>query len=137
MTMKDFLNQVSNQKLAKAVIKQLGGWEEFKLSASDIANNSIDGGFYGFIYYADTVKFAEDNWSEIEKLAQEQADDFGNDSIYEMFTIFKCMNGLRTGQIVNAIFKKDNEDHEHVMNCLAWYAGEEVCRIYNDIIERG
>ena len=132
-TMKEFLDNVQNQKIAKAVIKQLGGWDEFKLSASNIANHGIDGGFHGFIYYADTVAFAEKNWDEIERLAQTMADDLGEDSIYQMLSSFRCMNGLKTGQIVNAIFKKDNEDHEHVMNCLAWFAGEEVCHWYNDL----
>ena len=132
-TMKEFLDNVQNQKIAKAVIKQLGGWDEFKANAKSVAENGIDGGFHGFIYYADTVAFAEKNWDEIEKLAQSIADDLGEDSIYQMFSKFRCINDMRTGQVVNAIFKKDNEDHEHVMNCLAWFAGEEVCHWYNDL----
>jgi hypothetical protein len=41
-------------KLVRSVIWQLGGKE----SLQDIANNSIDGGFHGFIYYSETIPFA-------------------------------------------------------------------------------
>lgn len=135
MNMKQYLSESSNPELAEAVVNQLGGWNEFKHSALDIANHSIDGEFSGFTYYEDTVTFAKKNWKYIEKLAQQQADDFGNDSIYEMFVGFRCMQGLRTGQIVNAIFKKSDDNHTTVMNCLAWYAGEEICREYMDMLE--
>jgi len=36
-------------------------WESFKNSAPDISDHGISGGFRGFIYYADTVKFAQEN----------------------------------------------------------------------------
>lgn len=134
MTMKDFLNKVSNQKLAKAVIKQLGGWEEFKLSAPDIANNSIDGGFHGFIYYNDTVAFAKSNLGSIIDLAAEQASELGQTDD-EMIYSFGCMKGVPRGALLKTVMGVKSEDYDTIMNCLAWYAGEEVCRWYNDLTE--
>lgn len=132
--MKEFLDKVERKDLAKAVIKQLGGWESFKESAIDIANNSIDGGFHGFIYYTETVPFAEKNIGLIKDHAKSDAEDFGEKSIYEMFSHFKCMLDLSIDEIVEAMTNKNDENRTTVMNCLAWYAGETVARWYADMV---
>jgi hypothetical protein len=134
MNMNQFLNQVERKDLAKAAIKQLGGWESFKESAIDIANNSIDGGFHGFIYYTETVPFAENYLGLIKDFAKTEAEDFGTKSIYEMFSKFKCMLDLTVDEIIEAIHNKSDENRTTVMNCLAWYAGETVARWYADSV---
>lgn len=45
--------------LIRAVVRQLGGWERFTEQAPDITSHGINGGYSGFIYYAETHAFAK------------------------------------------------------------------------------
>jgi hypothetical protein len=76
---KSFLasNYCSDPVLAKAVIAQFGDDEFFVDSASDVVNHGINGGFNGFIYYADTVPFALANRDSIGQLASNDASEMG------------------------------------------------------------
>jgi hypothetical protein len=133
MTLKEL---EAREPLAAAVARQLGGWRSFKESASDIANHGIDGGFSGFIYYTDTVKFARRNLSAIRDALRQDADDFGNESAAELVKGFRCLNGDYSIDEINEVLyrgKSTNEDAETaVLNALAWYAAERVARAYAD-----
>jgi hypothetical protein len=124
--------------LIRAVVRQLGGWDCFTDSAPDIANHGIDGGFHGFIYYKDTIAFAKRNRAHIAEMAKEQASDFGT-SVVEMIQSFGCFrNGSKPDEasICTAIYGgRAQEDTDTVLNALAWYAGEEVARAFQDMTE--
>jgi len=122
-------------KLVRAVVSQLGGWESFKECAPDITNHGIDGGFHGFIYYTDTVAFFKKNRSVILELAEEDVFNIGYEGMFHMFKKFKCMEGYKEDEIAKAIYTYKGECADQILNCLAWYAGEEVCRSYNDMLE--
>lgn len=125
-------------QLIRAVVRQMGGWDSFKESAPDIARHGIDGGFHGFIYYRDTVAFAKRNCAHIAALAKAQASDFGN-SVVEMIQNFGCFrNGGKPDEasICTALYGgRAQEDTDTVLNALAWYAGEEVARSFQDMAE--
>ena len=89
MTKKDFLKNAPS--IAKAVINQFGGWEQFKESAPDVSNYGIDGGFSGFIYYSETHKFTLKNRAAIVELLEETADSLGVDvvAMVSNFGIFR------------------------------------------------
>jgi len=123
--------------LIRAVVRQLGGWESFTNSAPNIANHGIDGGFHGFIYYVDTVAFAKRHRASIQTLAKEQASDFGS-SVVEMIQNFGCFRNDKPteSEICTALYGGRAEDGtRNVQNALAWYAGEEVARAYQDMME--
>ena len=125
-----------NSKLITAVVRQFGGWQSFKESAPDVCRGGIDGGFHGFIYNADTESFAARNRALIAEMAMQQADDFGT-SVTEMIQNFGCFrHGTKPtdSEIGMALYAgKDAPDGLPVLNALAWYAGEEVCRSYCDL----
>mgnify|MGYP003640824315 FL=1 len=134
-----------NSALIDAVINQFGGKESFKESASDVSNHGIDGGFGGFIYHNETVKFAQDNKALIMEMAEEQAQEFGSDGAFAMIKGFNCLteycqmarknlHHYTESEIAAAIYS-DTDDSTQVLNALAWYAAEEVCRAYADIKE--
>ena len=123
-----------NSSLIDAVINQFGGKESFKESASDVSNHGIDGGFGGFIYHDDTVKFATDNKALIMELAEEQAQEFGTIDVM-MIQGFNCLNGNYNLEEIQQAIYGDSDDSTQVLNALAWYAAEEVCRAYADIKE--
>lgn len=123
-----------DDKLIRAVVRQIGGWESFTQNAPDISAHGIDGGFHGFIYTAETVKFAKKNLPEIMELAKNMADDMGEDK-YKMIAGFNCLKGYENLDVGSAIYNKKSEDHALVLNALAWFAGEEVARSYVDTLK--
>ena len=56
-------------QLQLAIVDQLGlsftEVDELRATLNDIHSYGIEGGFGGFIYYSDTVAFAEQNKSDI------------------------------------------------------------------------
>jgi hypothetical protein len=128
-----------NGRLVRATVRQFGGWESFKELAADVCRGGIDGGFHGFIYNADTEAFAKRNRSLISEMASQQAEDLGT-SVVKMIQGFGCFRyGTKPTdeEIGMALYAgKDKDGGLSVLNALAWYAGEEVCRSYCDILER-
>jgi hypothetical protein len=120
------------ESLVRAVVKQMGGWESFKESAPDITRHGIDGGFHGFLYYSETVPFANRNRKAILEMASQQSKEFGM-GLFEMVKGFNCLKGATETEIVEGL--AGNTDQTQVPNGLAWYAGEEVARAYCDAFD--
>jgi hypothetical protein len=120
------------ESLVRAVVSQMGGWKSFKELAQDICHHGIDGGFHGFIYYSDTIRFTKRNRRAIIEMASEQARGFGM-GLVEMIKGFNCLKGATETEIVEGL--AGNTDQTQVPNGLAWYAGEEVARAYCDMME--
>lgn len=118
-TLKSFVEKSHiNEKLIRAVVRQIGGWESFTNSAPDITNHGIDGGFHGFIYTTETVKFAKQNLTEIMELAKNMANDMGEDT-YKMIAGFNCLKNYPNLDVGAAIYNKKSEDHDTILDALA------------------
>lgn len=121
-----------NKKLITAVIRNLGGRNSLK----DIANHGIDGGFGGFIYYSDTVKFFKNNREEIIALVLEMSQEFGENPI-KFVQSFNCLhnnynNAEGEAEIARALYGRLASDDTQIPNALAWFAAEEVARHETD-----
>lgn len=122
-------------KLIRSTINQLGGFESFKESARDITRHGIDGGFHGFIYYSDTMDFFKRNRKDILVILQNDVECFGSSGLLEFIKSFNCANDCTIDEIARAIYQGKGDCVEQVYNCLAWYAGETVCRLYDDLTQ--
>lgn len=123
-------------KLIRSVIRQMGGWESFKEAAADVTNHGIDGGYGAFIYYTDTVPFTKRNKGDILSLCKEQAREYGlSGSVSEFLAEFNCLKGYDMAEIEGGLWYANSEHKTTVYNALAWFAAEEVCRAYCDILE--
>lgn len=123
------------EKLIRGVVRQIGGWESFTNYARDVYDHGAAGGFTGFTYYADTVPFAWRHRDEIMDLAKELSDDIG-ESMFKMIAGFVTFSWQYTeGEIAEAIYNRKSENRDTILNALAWFALEEVCRSYVDIFE--
>lgn len=116
-----------------AVIEQLGYnprerlTDEAKTELHDIASYGIDGGFSGFIYYADTVQFFRDNKREIKQRARDDANTCGV-TLAAFIAGFRCVSLTET-EVDAALDDDPNmDDYQTVANALAWYAAESVAR---------
>lgn len=126
-----------NPKLIKSVVKQFGGWERFTESAEDVTKHGINGGFGGFIYYSETHNFAIKNRALIVELLEETANQLGED-VVNMVSNF----GVFGNSPMHADDKKDlykylgggRPQQGAITNVMAWFAAEEVCRAYSDMI---
>ena len=131
-TVKQVLADNSDFKtLINGVVRQLGGIE----SMPDIREHGIDGGFAGFTYYSDTVKFASRHRASIVRLLEQQADDLGEDvvAMVSNFGVFRH----------NKMDAEDRKDlyrflgggkckETTIPNLMAWYAAEEVARMFEN-----
>jgi hypothetical protein len=137
-TKKEVLNLIPEYKnLVNAVLRNLGGTEYIE----DVINNGASAGFPGFTYYSDTVKFFKAHKKDILKLAEDLASQIGNDSIISMIQNFNCLTSgnykerkldYTQDEIAKAIYTGKGERAEIIQNALAWFALEEVCRMFED-----
>ena len=137
-TITDFIDAggIVDESLVRAVIKQIGGWEEFITAAPQVCEHGADTGWNGFIYYSETVAFADFWLPPILDLAADIAYEIGGNQ-YSIIAGFNCLKDLQLseGDAAAAIHNKASDDHLQVMNALAWFALEEVCRSYCDMVE--
>jgi hypothetical protein len=122
--------------LIRAVSRQMGSWEYFTESAEDIQNHGADGGWNGFIWYDDTKKLYRRNRKAILQLAEQMADDLGEDllSMVASFNCLKCYK-LTQNEVAQALYLSKGEWVDSVQNAMAWFALEETARSYCDAIE--
>ena len=126
-------------KLINAVKRNLGGDKDgIKTTLQDVANHGADGGYNGFIYYTDTIKFFKNNRAEIVALVKEYADEFGQTPI-EFVASFNCLKTNNRAEraeledeIGRALYGRLAADDTQVPNALAWFALEEVARHETD-----
>jgi len=116
------LSQLS--KLHRAVLRQLGGGADAQKSALDAAEHGADGGFHGFIYFTETVKFFERNRKEILARLKENADDQGVTVGDVLGQSWRGLVGVSEPLFVLAI-GSSHEDYQTVANALAWFALED------------
>lgn len=92
-----------SETLIRAVLEQLGGQDAIN-SCGDIARHGIDGGFTGFVYYTDTVKFFEANRALIVGLVERMANDLG-ELPAEMVCGFGCLAGRELAEARKSRFQ--------------------------------
>jgi len=126
-------NSNINSNLIKSTIRQFGGFKEFKRVAPDVTRHGIDGGFGGWIYYVDTMKFYNRNRTAIIEMAVDQAEELGIDMLemIQGFGVFRN-NPISKHDIAKALYGK-SDSATTVQNVMAWYAAEEVARLYCDL----
>ncbi len=121
-------------KLVRAVVRQLGGGQDAMKNLQDVYNHGASGGFHGFSYHADTVKFYKRHRKEIVEVAEIMADDLG-ENLIEMVMRFGCFKGYvhdrnfhrEVGQTLYGV-PVDTE----VANAMSWFTLEEVARAFCD-----
>ena len=121
--------------LIHAVVRQSGGTYNFE----DIANDASNG-YNGWIYYADTIAFAErkQNRKQIIQLLEDDVEAFGEkEDIVTMVSNFGYFTANRDRK--STMDKDDKRDmyrylsevkwEEYTIpNLMAWYAAETVAR---------
>lgn len=136
-TIKSFIES-SNvpASLIRACVVGLSGWDYFKEDAENVSNHGASGGYGSFCYHSDTIKFTTKNRKAIVSLLEEQAKDYGI-GVIEMVKGFGGLNDDYTyEEVAKALYGVATQDSKTALyNILAWYALEEVCRSYCDLVE--
>ena len=122
--------------LIRAVVRQFGGFDMFKQYAPDVTNHGINDGFCGFVYYTETCTFYAEHRKDIIQVAEDMSNDiYGNDELIGFVKSFNCLDA-DSSEIALTIYGNKSQHDTQVANALAWFAGEEVCRLYCDLIEQ-
>lgn len=115
--------------------------EEFISTMEDVARHGAEGGFPGFTYYKDTIKFYAENRDEIVRRLEALAEELGEDVIM-MVRTFNCLSSPPTtfgkprvphytssdvGRVLY-VTEKDEDVYTQIANALAWFALEDVAR---------
>ena len=131
-TIKDFTSQSHiDASIVRAVIRQMGGWNEFREYARDVADHGAAGGYGGFIYYTDTVAFYARNRAAINNLAGDMAADISEGGTIRLVQSFGRLNVNYTADEVGAtLYGTKSCMNTQIANALAWFALEEVARSY-------
>lgn len=121
------ISDTRQPSLTRAVIRQIGDRE----SLLDVALHGAAGGFCGFTYYSDTVKFTKAHKAEIMARLAEDAKEFGHAGVFEMLGSFRCFRGMSQEEIADGLYNPRSDSQQTVFNGLAWYAAEEIARELN------
>ena len=118
------------RKLINAVISRID--EE---SIPDIINSGADAGFSGFIYYADTHKFAMYYRKQIISLLEETAEQLGEEvpAMVKRFGVFR--HSPADADDLRELYKYlggGRPAQGAITNVMAWFALEEVCRWFDE-----
>ena len=117
--------------LINAVYNRIG-----KESIEDVNRHGISGGFGGFIYYSETIAFYKRYRKLINSMAFDMAADLG-ENVVDMVASFRCVNDdNETRHDIGICLYGGNmrslKEDVHVPNALAWFAAEEVCRMFEN-----
>ena len=123
--------------IIEAVYEDIG-----KESIEDVNRHGIDGGYGSFIYYCDTIKFWQRYKKEIKIMLSNLADELG-ENVLDMVRGFNCLSGRndKDGQrkpfytideIGEVVYGCDDDQSETIQNALAWFAAEEICRMFEN-----
>jgi hypothetical protein len=124
-------------ELTRAVLAALDAGENTETTLADICAHGLEGGFNGFIYTRETVAFFEANREHIVRLAEDMADDMG-ENVLDMIAGFNCLGGRgdakarkeflpSAGRCIYGNGSVADGDYD-VADALAWFAAEEVAR---------
>lgn len=131
MNQTQFIQRSSISKyLITAVVQQMGGWSSFKENAPDVTEHGAQAGWSGFIYYDDTCAFTKKFGDHIKVLVSEYVNEIGHESVVDMLSLWKCLDGYTKDEIAEAYYSNTGDAETAMQNALAWFALEEVCRAY-------
>ncbi len=117
-------NNADFKTLINGVINQLGGTDYVQ----DVNGHGMEAGFPGFTYYSDTHKFAMRYRKLIVRHLEESADQLGED-----FGVFR--NRPMDNEDRKDLYKYlggGRCEQSTITNLMAWYAAEEVCRMFEN-----
>ena len=135
MKLSEFIKQSTvPAKLIHAVVRRVGGWEEFQMIAKDVVRHGADCGVHNFIYYADTVAFTKRNKRAILEFAAAQDSEMDCRGLVRFVAGFRCADETED-DLARALYAGRGDAVTGIYNALAWYALEEVCRSYVDILD--
>ena len=135
MKLSDFVKQSTvPAKLIRAVVRQVGGWDNFTEIANDAARHGAAAGFVGFTYYDDTVAFTKRNKCAILEFATDQDYQIESVGLVKFVAGFGCIDETED-DIARALYAGRGDAFQEVYNALAWYVLEEVCRSYVDLLD--
>ena len=134
MNLKSFIEKSHlPEDLIRQVVRQIGGWDNFKEHARDVSMCGAAAGFAGFIYYTDTCRFYAVNRDAILQAVREMCEDLSTEEPIQFVRSFNCLKDATESEVGLTLYGNKHQHDTQVANALAWFALEEVARSYEDL----
>lgn len=117
-------------RMTRAILRHLD-----REQLEGVAKHGADAGWSGFVYYTETTAFYKAHKADILKLAQDMANDLGEDML-AMIGRFGCLSNkgkpdYTPSEIGEALYSGRGECADTIRNAMAWFALEEVAHELN------
>jgi hypothetical protein len=106
---------------------------ELSAELENCAEHGADIGISGFIYYSETISFFKKNRQDIVNHMEQTAAEFGTDiiSMVQGFGVFRHGDKPTPSEVGRALYSgRTYDDLTTLYNVFAWYALEEVSRVW-------
>jgi hypothetical protein len=137
-----FTQETINNVVSALGFPLYGSQEELKDLSTELENCAAHGadiGISGFIYYSETIAFYSENRADIVSHMENTAAELGTDiiSMVQGFGVFRNSEKPSVDEIGKALWGsiQDNPEYTTLYTVFAWYALEEVARVWFDFLE--
>ena len=118
--------------LINAVLDRIG-YKEYKGIVQDVNNSGAYAGYSGFIYYSETHAFTIRYRKYIIMLLEDTADGQSIEEMVAGFGVFrKSKMDLQERRDLYKLLGGGKPSQGTITNVMAWFALEEVCRMFNE-----
>ena len=118
--------------LINAVLDRIG-YKEYKGIVQDVNNSGAYAGYSGFIYYSETHAFTIRYRKYILMLLEDTADGQSIEEMVAGFGVFrKSKMDLQDRRDLYKLLGGGKPSQGTITNVMAWFALEEVCRMFNE-----
>ena len=118
--------------LINAVLDRIG-YKEYKGIVQDVNNSGAYAGYSGFTYYSETHAFTIRYRKYIIMLLEDTADGQSIEEMVAGFGVFrKSKMDLQDRRDLYKLLGGGKPSQGTITNVMAWFALEEVCRMFNE-----
>ena len=118
--------------LINAVLDRIG-YKEYKGIVQDVNNSGAYAGYSGFTYYSETHAFTIRYRKYIIMLLEDTADGQSIEEMVAGFGVFsRCKMDLQERRDLYKLLGGGKPSQGTITNVMAWFALEEVCRMFNE-----
>jgi len=121
--------------LIRAVVRQAGGWEYFKMIAPMVMRNGHKKDWSGFEYHTETSKFYITYRDLIRQVAHHVAEEGGQSTIKMIHNFRDLSKEFSEDEIGTTLYGPKSKIDIQIANALACFVLEKVAQAYINIIE--
>lgn len=135
-TVTEFVKRINvPENLSRAVIRQAGGWERFKITANAIIQNE-NVKKCGFEYHTETAKFFIVHRDPIRKFINRIATEGGQTSLHMIVRLPSLNNDFHIDDVGYTLYGPQSKVDIQIAHALACFVLEKIVQAFIDLTEK-